>query len=147
MAGNYVLMEEPVDKINADHADRILKNWLRANTDVSQREYVGVGIMELKQMLADEPKMEYTNCKVEIFNSNKLVSIRMLTTDYGPKKPFRKELRIQGNETRKWVDPWHKVKRIVKRTFQQLLGLLHSALAGARNQAIESPAKPAIGYK
>ena len=100
--------------------------WLRVNSDVDEREYVGVGFMNLKEMV--EERGTLSNTKVKILDLRGNVTAYIKTKDYGG--PFRKKFRVDASDVERY-DRLGNIGSFFKRGFSYLKGLLRSFVGTA----------------
>ncbi len=102
-----------------------LKEWLRENDDPSKREFVGVGFMNLKQLLFEQSTMK--NVKIKILDSNYQVAAYLKTYDYGGF--FRTKWRIRSNEAVRY-DTVGRIKETFHKAFDHLVQLFRVLVGG-----------------
>ena len=99
---------------------------MRANNDVDEREYVGVGFMNLKEMVEEQGTLFNTKVKIQDLGGNVTAHIR--TNDYGGL--FRKKFRIDASDVERY-DGLRKISGFFTRAFSYLKGLFSTFLGPA----------------
>lgn len=135
-------MARYVDVITAHEVHNSLKEWLRGNLDVGQREYVGRGFMALKKRIVDDGDM--TNTKVMIYDESYDLEYTIQTHRFSGRT--RKIYKVSNNQMER-CDTGYNVLEKIKFSVPILVQMLREIMVQIIGNIGTDVAYAAIGWK